>query len=316
MGSCKSKSEVRLESEHNIEIPRCFYYCRRKHTLFEISNTGISKYSMKDKIASHPDSCIGVVGDNEIVVLGGSDPRGGLSRRVFHISTSKKSATELPPLPRGSKEGNLLESNGFYYYIGGTVEAEDQGSPFPEEGSSIMRYDIKKKKWEEFANNVNDTECLSSGLNKKFIEDEKKEEANLSEPALSLRNLTSAGAFTYNGRIYLVGGKIVQDGKYHPTDKIFSVGIENEGFDLREESLKLPIKLVNPVCASGGTHAFITGGCFENNQPSMKMFVIKLSKNEVHECHAKLDSAIEEFYPPGFLENEVVLFSTRYITTC
>ena len=245
-----------------------------------------------------------MVSETEIVVMGGSDPRGVLSRRAFLINTCSKSVSELPSLPRVAKEGHLLASDGFYYYIGNTAEAEDLDSPAPTEYSSIMRYDLQSHLWEIFSDISSEKSPISSGLNRKAIEEVKK-----SERKVLLKDLISTGAFTYNGRIYLVGGKICQDGIYSPSDKIFSVGIEDESFFLREETIKLPVKLVNPVCASGGSHAFIAGGCLENNQPSLRMFVIKFLKNEIHECHAKLDSAIEEKYPPAYLENEVVIFS-------
>ena len=303
MGSCGAKSRVRLETEIKLEVPHCYYYSRKKDSLFEISSGGISKYIFKNNPRSNFDSCVGVVGDNRIIIAGGRDPNGLLSKRVLLINAFSKAATELAPLPRAAKEGNLLESRGFYYYIGGTVHSEDPNPPIPEEGSPIMRYNILNEFWEVFTHSSKNRKGKGKGKGKG------KEEKKINEEELSLKNLIGAGGFIYNGRIYLVGGKIYQNGGYQATDKIFSVGIENEGFDMREESLKLPVKLVNPVCASGGTHAFITGGFMENGYPSVKMFVIKFSKNEICECHGTLDSPLDENYPPAYLENEVVIFS-------
>ena len=135
-------------------------------------------------------------------------------------------------------------------------------------------------------------------------------ESFLYKSEISLKNLINPGAFLFQGRIYLVGGQLYKDDFFSITDKIFSFSAYNDkNFGFREESFKLPFKLMSPVCASGSAHAFVTGGILENNEYNKQMIVIKLENNEVKICEAELNGNIEEDYPPAYLEDNIILFS-------
>ena len=126
---------------------------------------------------------------------------------------------------------------------------------------------------------------------------------------LSIKNIINPGAFLFQGRIYLVGGLFIHNDSCIASDKIFSFSVYNENFEIREESVKLPFPINNPVCTSGTSHAFIAGGKLKDDSPNFQMFVIKFENNEVKIFESKLDSPIEENYPPTYLENNVILFS-------
>ena len=310
MGNCTVKTSAQLEPQLKLVIPSCSYFNRKNKNLFEITNDKITKYKLEGRLRSYQNSCVGTVSGNRILIIGGSDFTGSLTNRAFMIDVSSKLATEIAPSPKAVKEGNLLEVKGFYYFVGGTVETEDSDLPVSEEGAPIMRYNTKENFWEVFSHNFNSTTTINKVLKRKITDRGGSDDIlSVDSRKISLKNLISAGAFVFESRIYLVGGKIYQEGSYMPTDKIFSFGVRNDEFDLREESLKLPLKLVSPVCSAGENHAFITGGYMENGYPNVKMFVIKFSQNEVLACHARLDSALEEIYPPTYLENEIVIFS-------
>ena len=310
MGACGTKKKHHSKSVDSLDISRCYYFSRQRDILFEISSKGISKYVFKHRLRCNPDSCVGTIGDHLIMIAGGTDPCGLMTKRVLLINAFNKVVSELAPLPRAAREGSLLKSKGYYYYIGGTVQAEDPFAPTYEEGCPIMRYHIKKEHWEVFTHTSDEEVCSYLGLNRNLAEGE--EEYNQEElvySGFSLKNLISAGAFLYKGRIYLVGGRIFQGRFYGASDRIFSFQTGSKSFDMREEKLRLPIKLVNPVCISAGAHTYITGGYFENDLPNRSMFEIHFEKNQVHECFAKIDSPLEENYPAAYLRESVVIFS-------
>jgi hypothetical protein len=309
MGACTVKSSASDNPEEKILIPSCFYFCRRKKNLFEISSEKIVRYGFKGKMKSYLDSGAGIINQNNIAIIGGTDTSGLLTGRVFVIDPFRKLATEYPLLPRPAKEGHLFEYKKFLYLVGCTIENEDINATNPEQGAPIMRYNTKENFWEIFSHKKNYKDLIKNSLDRKIIDTEKVIQAQDEFNEMSLKNIISPGAFLFDDRIYLVGGKIYNDGKYEITDKIFSFGLEREKFDIREEELKLPVKLSNPVCATGSSHAFIAGGKLENNHQNLQIFVIKFIEKVIVVSEAKFESPIEENYPPTYLENEVVLYS-------
>ena len=153
MGNCTVKTSVPQNVQTMITIPDCYYFCRDKKNLFEILSSKVTKYKFKGRMKSYADSGSGLVGNGCIIVVGGSDSSGLLTSRVFMIDPINKSATELPSIPKPVKEGHLLEHRNCYYFVGGTVEAEDIDSNTPEEGGPIMVYDTEKNFWSIYLHN-------------------------------------------------------------------------------------------------------------------------------------------------------------------
>ena len=258
---------------------------------------------------SYPNSCIGSVDNGKIVVIGGSNSKGVLKSHAFIIDPKNKSATQLPSVPKGVKEGNLFEYKQYYYCVGGTVAADDPNSDITEIGSPIMRYNTVDGIWETFSHEEDIKQSMNKFLKKKIGEQGDQKENQPETTQNSLKNLISSGAFLFGQRIYFVGGKIFTEGSYQATDKIFSFGLEENLFNLREEPFILPTKLINPVCTAGSSNAIITGGKLESKIWNHEVFVIKFRDGTVAKSFAKLDSPLEENYPPSYLENEIIWFS-------
>ena len=269
----------------------------------------VTKYKFKGKMKCYQNSCTGIVDNGKIVVIGGSDSSGLLNNHTFIIDPRNKSAKELIPAPKPVKDGHLLEYKSYYYCVGGTVESESVDSLAEEEGSPIMRFNTVEYLWEVFNHTENSIDNIDRVLRRKITDKEDFNEFAIEQSGISLKHIISSGAFLFYQRIYLVGGKVYQEGGYNASDKIFSFGLEENSFILREESFKLPVKLINPTCAAGSSNAIISGGKLEDGHYNLDVFIIKLRENEIIKSHSKLDSPIEENYPPSYLEHEVVLFS-------
>ena len=309
MGACTVKTSVHRETEVKISIPKCFYFNRKDKILFNISNDNVTKYNFKGKVKAHHDSCIGVLDSGKIVVIGGSDSSGSLTNRVFLIDTARNVATEFTQIPKSAREGHLFEYKNYYYFVGGTVEADGVSADTSEEGSPIMRYNVTEHFWETFSHDDTLKHNVHKALNRKITDKEKHEHIKTKTEGMSLTHLIAPGAFLYEHRIYLVGGKIYNQGTHKITDKIFSFSLEDGRPDVREEELKLPVKLFNPMCTVGVSQAYITGGKLENGARNSDIFIVKIDEKKIEKCSFTFDSDLEESYPPIFASGEIIFFS-------
>ena len=82
-------------------------------------------------------------------------------------------------------------------------------------------------------------------------------------------------------RIYIIGGKITGQGINEQTDKIFSFSIRENKFEIREEDLKLPVKIIKPACSIIKATGCIAGGLLETGEPNFRIFLIDFDKNSV-----------------------------------
>ena len=309
MGGCTVKStHTHLEAESKVSIPSCYYFCRNKKNLFKISSDKVEKYKFKGKLKCYPDSGTGLTSKGEIILAGGTDSSGSLTTRVFVIKPEEFSGTELSPVPRPIKEGHLFEYEGYYYYIGGTCESESVDAMSTIEGAPVFRYSKKEKNWEVFSHNKDPKSGIEKALNRNITDKEECEEIILETARFSLKDLISPGVFLFSDKAYLVGGKVFANGEFKITNKIHSINLKDDKFEFCEENLELPIKLINPVCASGGSHAIITGGILESHGHNTEIYVIKFSSGTVSKFESKLDSELKENYPPTYTDKEVIFF--------
>jgi hypothetical protein len=310
MGGCTVKSTHTPEqAQKKVSIPECSYFCRSKKDLFLISPDKVTKIKLKGKLKAYPDSGTGLTSSGAIILIGGTDSSGSLTTRVFVIRPSDRAADELAPVPKPTKEGHVFEHNGFYYYVGGTVEAESVDAIHSFEGAPILRYSIDNKQWESFSHDKDPKAGLEKALNRNITDKEEHEEILVDEQKFSLKDIVSPGVFLFEDRAYLVGGKCLEGTDYKPTNKVFSIGLKDGKFDFRQESFNLPVKLVNPVCAAGNVHSVVTGGLLENGGHNVDIYVFDFNKMEVLKNDGKLDSELKENYPPSYNKDEIIFFS-------
>ena len=309
MGVCGNKEKLGNDIQSLGSLPSCFYFNRTKKTLFDVSKERILKYKFKGKLKSYPDSCAGMVENGKIIIIGGTSSRGAYTDRVFLIDPFEKTAVECAPILKPLKEGHLLEYKNYYYCVGGTIKSYSTDSITDEEGSPIMRYSKLDQSWEIVSHEEDSEGNIKKFRHHKHKHKNLENELQAENSRNLLRYLMSPGAFLFEDRIYFVGGKIYQDGQFRSTNKLFSFGLEEKFFNLREESFRLPAKLINPVCTAGSSNAMIAGGELENGQKNLDIFIIKFKENIIVQGFSKLFTPLEENYPPAYLEDEVVLFS-------
>ena len=309
MGSCTVKSsQPQSETVVKVSMPTCYYFNREKKCVFFISSNKVLSYKFKGKLKAFKDSGIGLLKDGRIIVVGGSDSSGSLTSKVFIINPSTLTAVEIGQLPKPVKEGHILEHKQYYYFVGGTVESDDHASHTAEEGAPIMRYSNEQNCWEIFTH-MQAEGHVERSLNRSVIDGEANEHLHIEEPGLNLKHLISPGAFLHEDRIFLVGGKLYEGGQYAYTDKVFSVGLENDRFDIRQEAIRLPIMLTNCICAVGTNEVLIIGGKAHNGDANPHIFKIVLSTNVTTALESKFDLPLEETYPPILLSNQIAFIS-------
>ena len=126
---------------------------------------------------------------------------------------------------------------------------------------------------------------------------------------MQLNKLLSPGAFIYNDRLYLVGGKIYINSCYEFSDKIFSIDLTNEKFEIIEENLTLPKKLANPACIVYNSEAIIASGFTEDNILSKVLYILNFEENSITEYEVMFESGLEESYPPIVVDNQITFFT-------
>ena len=110
-------------------------------------------------------------------------------------------------------------------------------------------------------------------------------------------------------RIYIIGGKITGQGINEPTDKIFSFSIRENKFEIREEDLKLPVKIIKPACSIIKATGCIAGGLLETGEPNFRIFLIDFDKNSVRTLSIEIDRPLEDNYSIFLTEKGILCFS-------
>ena len=297
MGGRKSKTqqdpgEYQPENEFN----NFYYFSRFTKKLFKIKSKKATRHKLKGKIKVYTDSAISNISNNEIAVIGGSDSLNSLTNTVFFIDCSKNRVLSFEPAPIKSKEGHIIVDGENYYFVGTTIETNENSGAI--QGGPVMIYQKNRKQW-----NIIPHDRISKS-NFYSLTENKKE---LDEIDFNLSSLISPGAFLLNGRIYLLGGKTFDGKNYNPSEKVFSLGTSE--WDLRLEPFTLPIKLINPQCISKDKKTYIVGGNLENGKANLEVFIYTTKSNMIVNYHVSFESKIEENYSPQIVSDNIVFFS-------
>ena len=153
---------------------------------------------LKDKIKLYKDSIISIFSDKMIIVAGGSDSSGCLTKKAFLIKPFEFSAKEICQLPFPVKDGHFVKYINYIYYAGGVVENDDCSSLDIDEGAPILRYSIDDNFWEVFQhNNIKNDPSRYLERNITGIQEKIKLTIDTSSSEISLRNLIYSGVILF-----------------------------------------------------------------------------------------------------------------------
>ena len=129
-------------SSLKVIVPDLSYINRKDKLLLTVISQEIKTFMLKDKIKLYKDSIISIFSDKMIIVAGGSDSSGCLTKKAFLIKPFEFSAKEICQLPFPVKDGHFVKYINYIYYAGGVVENDDCSSLDIDEGAPILRYSI------------------------------------------------------------------------------------------------------------------------------------------------------------------------------
>jgi hypothetical protein len=180
------------------------------------------------------------------------------------------------------------------YLIGALKDSDDEDILTQEQSAPIMRFDLSNQAWEVFseekAKRLNFNDFIKNSQT--YVQDE--------DNKITYRDILYPGTFMIGSRVYMVNGqKMSKRGILETLTRVYSIDLDEDGFDFREEDIDLPIQVFRPICGSYKKTAFITGGVVRTSKHSSKhSFMIKFRHDppKVEEIHGlKVD--LDDNYP-------------------
>ena len=117
---------------------------------------------------------------------------------------------------------------------------------------------------------------------------------------VSLRDVIYAGMFMIGSKIYFINGqRMSPKGILKSMRSVFSIDLEEDDFNFRQEGFTSPKKIFRPICGSYGNKAFITGGLRPSSKAcNMESFIFSFNDGEpTFKSIAGLKLAIDDTYP-------------------
>lgn len=297
MGNCTAKRPHQAyQSSVKVSVPNLLYLSRSTKSLLSVISHDINLIKLNHKAKVHKNSAISYLDSTSLIIAGGSDSSSSLTNRIFLINAIKKSILELPYLPVPIKHGHFCKSSKHLYCIGGVSETEDHDSSQLEEASPLMRYSYENKTWDVFKH-IN-KKAADHFLHRKIIPDEDKVRESIfitGNPLL--KDLMFPAVGFWDGKIYLIGGKIKYLTGFEVLDKIFVINVEDEEFRIFEEDYKMPVKVSGSSCFVRGGKGFVAGGMLEGLVPNMEIFEIDFDGKKVRKWEIGVDRPLEDHYP-------------------
>ena len=299
MGNCTSHNKAKPSSKYNssvkIQFPDLFYLDRKDKSLISIKSSGSFKLQLKKQVRVYKDSSISLLEDNSLIICGGSDSSGSLTSGVYQISLEETCLIHYPNLPIPCKYGKFLSNASYFYFIGGICESQDPDSVSSEEAGPLCRLNKKTLKWEIFLCRPDFNP--SKFLQRKIFTEENTERLSVYAPSgVKLKDLHEPGAAMFENRIYLFGGKIFKK-DFVPTNKIFSIDIQESNFTISEEQASLPIALVAPSCVMKRNLAIIAGGFLVDMSVNLEVFLVDCTHGTIRKFDVVFDRPIEPRFP-------------------
>lgn len=300
MGNCtikrSDKPSRNYSSSVKISVPDLTYVDRKTKTLISVIQQESFQISLKKKVRVYKDSCISSLSNGSIIIAGGSDSSNSLTNGVFILNPNEKTLKQLPGLPIPCKFGSFVSNSTFLYYVGGLCESQDHDSCCVEEGAPICRLSFKTLKWELFScrSRFNPAKYLQRRIS---VEEECGRVSVFRPSGIMMKDLYEPGVVMFKDKIFLIGGKILQNGELVPSCKIFSIQTDESNFSINEELLSLPTPLISPSCSAKANMAYIAGGFLSDMSQNIKIYVLNFSQSTIQQLALSLDRPLEPRYP-------------------
>jgi hypothetical protein len=277
MGKCFSNE---AEVVHNEQLFNDFFYlCRSLKYLVRVSEDSISKFKYQNIVKIRKDSGVGYLSDGRIIVGGGTDSSGCLTKKVYLLDPVKSKVTILPELPVSAKEGNFFHFKDCIYYIAAVRDTDDEEILAQEKSAPIMKYFIETGSWEVFHDENEHKLNFQDFLKKTAI---KMNESEEEDDQLSYQEILYPGAFMIGSKVFLINGqKMTSRGILKTMKTVFSINLDVDGFEFKVENFKSPVDSFRPVCGSYMKTAFITGGLLPSGKGcNFESFLVDFSSSQ------------------------------------
>lgn len=256
-----------------------FYLCRELKYIIRISQDSISKLKYDNLIRIRKDSGVGYLSDGRIIVGGGTDSSGCLTSKVYLLDPVNSKVTVLPDLPVSAKEGNFFHYKESVYYIGAIKDTDDEEILAQEQSAPIMKYYISTGNWEVFHE---ENEKLNFQDYLKLNAQKMNETLEEDENELTYKEILYPGMFMVGSKVYLINGqKMTSRGILKTISNVFSLDLEEDGFEFKVENFKSPFDVFRPLCGSYLKTAFVTGGLLHSSKNcNLESYLIDFSKTD------------------------------------
>ena len=274
-----------------------FYLCRELRYIIRISQNSITKLKYDNLIKIRKDSGVGYLSDGRIIVGGGTDSSGCLSSKVYLLDPVNSKVTVLPDLPVSAKEGNFFHYKEFVYYVGAIKDTDDEEILAQEQSAPIMKYYLSTGTWEVFHE---ENEKLNFQDYLKLNAQKMNETIEEDENDLTYKEILYPGMFMIGSKVYLINGqKMTSRGILKTISNVFSLDLEEDGFEFKIENFKSPFDVFRPLCGSYLKTAFVTGGLLHSSKScNFESYLIDFSRNEPEfRLVAGLKVDIDDTYP-------------------
>ncbi|OMJ67858.1 hypothetical protein SteCoe_34866 [Stentor coeruleus] len=289
MGNC---NPISIKPDRSSIDNTSIYYLNRAEALaLYVTQKNIQKTRFSNKKYFYKDSAIGYVSDSSIIIAGGTNRKGKLSKTTYFIDLESLKITKLAPLPIPSKLGSLLLDRNSIFYAGGIIENNEKITGCePFKGAPLMKYNFKENFWEIIVHQ------------NQFSNDDHKVEGS----DFSLGVILYPGTFILHSKIYYYAGKIIYPFEC-PNNNVYSIDINTEEYVLKIEPFTFPLLLINPVSSSNDRRAFIYGGTSLAFEPSNSCYIFNTRKGFIEtKTHFLCNN---ENYPPKFNNDYIIALS-------
>ena len=299
MGNCTSHNKEKSNSKYNssakIQFPDMIYLDSKSKSIISIRSKDSFRLNLKKRVRVYKDSSISLLEDNSLIICGGSDSSGSLTSGIYQIHLNENLLKLYPNLPIPCKHGTFLSSQSYFYYIGGICESQDPDSITLEEAAPLCRLNKHTLKWNVYIckPEFNPTKFLQ----RKICTEENTEQVSINNSSgIKLKDLLEPGAAIFDNRIYLFGGKISNTVAV-PTNKIFSICLQENNFSINEELVSLPVALFAPSCVMKRNLAIIAGGFLIDLSVNLEVFLVDCTHGVMRKFDMAFDRPIEPRFP-------------------
>ncbi|OMJ70819.1 hypothetical protein SteCoe_31119 [Stentor coeruleus] len=288
MGNTSTNSVV---PEMSISVLPFINYLNRKESfVLNITQQKTQKFRFSPKLEFYEDSALGYINDTTVIIAGGTNSKGKLSKKCYLIDLSLMTIKKISSLPINSKLGTINLYKDLVYYAGGVTEClELQKTKRSKEGSPLMRYSLIDDIWEVFSHQPQSVDL--SNINAEIL------------PIYWVEDLIYSGTFLLGCKIYYYGGFLLTP-EETPNRYVFSVVLDSDSYDFSIEPYEFPLFLKSPISSSNCNQAFICNGMSILDKPNLSCYIFTEKKGFTEITSPDIYS--KDNYPPKVTDEYII----------